>query len=74
MVREYLDSKGAFYNGNESDNDDENYIENNELHQLPEGFANSYYKLVPRSLLQKLIKLELLHMFQKGTKLFNRST
>ena len=27
---ESLDSKGAFYNGNESDNDDESYNENNE--------------------------------------------
>ena len=29
----YLDSKGAFYNGNESDNDDESYHENNEQQQ-----------------------------------------
>ena len=35
-LEELLDSKGAFCNGNESDND-----ENNEQHQLPEGFANS---------------------------------
>ena len=27
---ESLDSKGAFYNGNESDNDDESYNENNQ--------------------------------------------
>ena len=43
---EFLDSKGAFYNGNESDNDDESYIENNEYQQLPKGFANSFYKIV----------------------------
>ena len=47
MVR---DSKGAFYNGNESDND-----ENNEQQQLLEGFANSCYKVVSPILLQKLI-------------------
>ena len=28
-LEEFLDSKGAFYNGNESDNDDESYNENN---------------------------------------------
>ena len=28
-------------------NDDENYDENNEQQQLPEGFANSCYKTVP---------------------------
>ena len=43
----YLDSKGAFYNGNESDNDDESYHESNEQKQLPEGFSNSCYKIVP---------------------------
>ena len=42
----YLDSKGAFYNGNESDNDDESYHESNEQQQLPEGFSNSCYKIV----------------------------
>ena len=47
-----MDSKGAFYNGNESDNDDESYNENNEQHQLPEGFANSCYKIVSPILLQ----------------------
>ena len=29
-LEESLDSKGAFYKDNESDNDDENYNENNE--------------------------------------------
>ena len=29
-LEEFLDSNGAFYNGNESDNDDESYNENNE--------------------------------------------
>ena len=29
-LEESLDSKGAFYNGNENDNDDESYNENNE--------------------------------------------
>ena len=55
MVREYLDSKGAFYNGNESDNDDDSYNENNEQQQLQEGFANSCYKINLQILLQKLI-------------------
>ena len=40
-LEEFLDSKGAFYNGNESDND-----KNNEQQQLPEGFVNSCYKIV----------------------------
>ena len=44
---EFLDSKCAFYNGNETDNDDKSYHENNEQQQLPEGFANSCYKIVP---------------------------
>ena len=34
-LEEFLDSKGAFYNG-----------ENNEQQQLPEGFANSCYRIV----------------------------
>ena len=42
-LEEFLDSKGAFYNVNESD-DDESYDENNGQQQLPEGFANSCYK------------------------------
>ena len=29
-LEEFLDSKGAFYNGNESDDNDESYNENNE--------------------------------------------
>ena len=49
-LEEILDSKGAFYNGSESDND-----ENNEHQQLLECFANSYYKIVSPILLQKLI-------------------
>ena len=28
-LKEFLDSKGAFYNGNESDNNDESYNRNN---------------------------------------------
>ena len=54
-LEEFLDSKGAFYNGNESDNNDESYNENNEQQQLREGFANSCYKIVSTILLQKLI-------------------
>ena len=49
-LEEFLDSKGVFYNGNESDND-----ENNEQQQLLEGFANICYKIVSPILLQKLI-------------------
>ena len=54
-LEEFLDSKGAFYNSNESDNDDETYNENNKQQQLPEGFVNSCYKIVSPILLQKLI-------------------
>ena len=43
---EFLDSKCAFYNGHETHNDDKSYDENNEQQQLPEGFANSCYKIV----------------------------
>ena len=43
-LEEFLDSKGAFYNGSESDHDDESYNENNEQHQLRDTFANSCYK------------------------------
>ena len=46
-LEEFLDRKGAFYNGNESDNDDESYYENNEQQQSQEGFANSCHKIVP---------------------------
>ena len=56
-LEEFLDSKGAFYNVNESDNDDESYNENNEQQWLPEGFAKSCYKIVTLILLQKLISL-----------------
>ena len=55
MVKEFLDNKGAFCSGNESDNNYESYNENNEQQQLPEGFANSCYKIVSPILLQKLI-------------------
>ena len=47
-LEEFLDGKGAFYNGSESDdseNDDGNYNENDQQ-QLAEGFANSCYKIV----------------------------
>ena len=54
-LEESLDSKCAFYNVNESDNDDESYNENNGQQQLPEGFANSHYRIVTPILLQKLI-------------------
>ena len=54
-LEKFLDSKGAFYNGNESDNDDASYNENNERQELPEGFASSCYKIVSPILLQKLI-------------------
>ena len=40
-LEEFLNSKGAFNNGNQSDNNDESYNENNEQRQLPVGFANS---------------------------------
>ena len=40
-LEEFLNRKGAFNNGNQSDNNDESYNENNEQQQLPEGFANS---------------------------------
>ena len=39
--------EGAFYNGNESENDDESYHENNEQQQLRKGFVNICYKIVP---------------------------
>ena len=38
-LEEFLDSKGAFYDGNESDNDNQSYNENNEQQQLPEALA-----------------------------------
>ena len=57
-LEELLDDKGAFYNGSEIDdrnNDDENYNENNEQQLLPESFANSCYKIVSPTFLQELI-------------------
>ena len=52
-LEKLLDSKGTFYNDNESDNDGESYNENNEQQQ--KSFANSCYKIVSPILLQKLI-------------------
>ena len=49
-LEEFLDSKGVFYTGNESDND-----ENNEQQQLLEGFANRCYKIVSPILQQEQI-------------------
>ena len=49
---EFLGNKGAFYNVNESDNNDESYNENNGQEQLPEGFASSCYKIAKPVLLQ----------------------
>ena len=49
-LEEFWQRKGAFCNGNGSDND-----ENNEQQQLSEGFANSCYKIVSPILPQKLI-------------------
>ena len=54
MLGEFLDGKGAFYNGNESvgsDSDDDNYNENNDHQQLPGGFVNSCCKIVSPVLL-----------------------
>ena len=54
LLGEFLDGKGAFYNGNESvgsDSDDDNYNENNDHQQLPGGFVNSCYKIVSPVLL-----------------------
>ena len=45
QLEEFLDSQCAFYNGNETDNDEESYHENNEQQQLLEGFVNSCYKI-----------------------------
>ena len=55
MVDTFLDSESSFYNVDETDNDDESCNENNGQQQLPEGFANSCYKIVTSILLQKLI-------------------
>ena len=54
-LEEFLDNKSGFYNGNESnesDNDDEIYIEQQ---QLSKGSANNCYKIVSPILLQELI-------------------
>ena len=53
-LEEFLDSKGTFYNVNESHNDDESYNGNNGQQQLLDGFANNCYKIVTPILLQKL--------------------
>ena len=39
-TEEFLDRKSAFYNGNESDNDDESYHENYEQQQC-------YWRVLP---------------------------
>ena len=57
-LEEFLDDKGGFYNGiesDDSDNDDDNYHQNNEQQQLSQVFANSCYKIVSPILLQELI-------------------
>ena len=57
-MEELLGSKGAFYNGNESDNHDESCNENNKQQQLPEGFVNNCYKIVSLILLQRFCRLQ----------------
>ena len=52
---------------NESDNDGKSYNENNEQQQLPEGFANSCYKIVSPILLQKLINDSVVSKHYSGT-------
>ena len=68
-IEEFLDSQGAFYNGNESDNDDESYNENNEQQHLPKGFAKSCNKMVSKKtkklILQKLINDFVVYKHQK---------
>ena len=54
-LEKLLHGKGAFYNGNQSDNDDESYNKNNKQQQLSKDFPNSCYKIVSLILLQKLI-------------------
>ena len=54
-LEEFLDNKGEFYNGSESDdcdNDDQICNENNEQQQLSKGFANNCYKIVSPILLR----------------------
>ena len=41
QLEEFLNSKGAFYNDNERDNDDTSYSENNEQQQLLEGLLST---------------------------------
>ena len=55
VLENFLDSQGAFYNRNESDNDDAGYNENNEQQQLPEGSSSSCSKIISPIFLQKLI-------------------
>ena len=66
-LEELLDSKGAFYNGNESDNHDERRNENNKQQQLPEGFVNSCYKIVSQILLQRFCRLQAPETLQQNT-------
>ena len=54
-LEQFIDSKGAFCNDTESDNDDESCNENNDQQQLREGFASSCHKIVSPFLLQKVI-------------------
>ena len=54
-LEKLLHGKGAFYNGNQSDNDDESYNKNNKQQQLSKDFPNSCYKIVSLIFLQKLI-------------------
>ena len=69
-LEEFLNSKGAFNNGNKSDNNDVSYNENYEQQQLPEGFANNCYKIVLPILLQKLINDLAVCKHYSGTLLF----
>ena len=45
-LEEFLDSKGAFYNVNETDNDDQSYNENNKQQQLQQSFTSSCNEIV----------------------------
>ena len=56
-LEKLLDDKGAFYNGSESDDgdNDENYRNHNEQQQLSEVFSNNCYKVVSLIPLQELI-------------------
>ena len=57
LLEEFLDGKGAFYNRNESDNDNASYNEHNEQQQLQEGSASRCNEIVSPVLLQKLINV-----------------